>query len=207
MSKFKRLISAAALTLISSAAFAGPIVDFTSASAASSSSVWSLGYKFHVNADVTAVGLGTFDFGADGLVGPQQVGLWDSSGNLLASTFVDNSSALEGVWRFKSIAPVALGAGQSYYVASQGGEGYTFSPSDLTVDPSITFEQDAWHYVGSTDASPLAFPDMTLGTVGFFGGNVLLGAPTSVPEPFSLALLGIGGLAFGASRRAARSRK
>jgi hypothetical protein len=207
MSKIKLLMSTAILSMLSSAALAGPIVDFTNASGGFGLSNWSLGYKFHVDSNVTAVGLGTYDFNKDGLAGPQQVGLWDSTGTLLASTFVDNSSALDGVWRFKSIAPIVLNAGQSYYVASQGGEGYAYSPVDFTVDSSITYERNAWHYVGSTDASPLAFPDTADGMIGYFGGNVMLGTPTtSVPEPFSLALLGVGALAFGASRRAAKSR-
>src|ERR1035438_3450618 len=101
-------------------------VDFSSPGSQVGESLWSLGYQFIANNAVSVVALGTFDYLQDGLVGPQQVGLWDASHTLLASTFVDNSDPLQGFWRFNAIAPVTLVAGATYYVAAQGGEGYTW---------------------------------------------------------------------------------
>src|SRR4051794_38628522 len=82
-------------------------VSFTAPGAQNSSSLWSLGYQFTANTSATITGLGVFDFIQDGLDGAQQVGLWDGQGNLLASTFVDNSDALvNDFWRFHPISGV-----------------------------------------------------------------------------------------------------
>jgi hypothetical protein len=178
--------------VLSSVSFAGTFgVDFTGWNAGNSVSFWSLGYQFTANTGVTVTGLGAFDFGQDGFAQPQQVGLWDSSGTLLASTFVSNSDPLQGLWRFHPISGVTLTSGANYYVASQGGEGYVFF-TNLMVAPQITFIQDAWHYNGDTSNNPLAFPDQTDGFGvssggGFFGGNIEFGA---TPEPGTLVLFG-----------------
>ena len=169
-------------------------VDFTSPGEQADSSVWSLGYSFMVNSPTTVIKLGAYDYGQNGFAQAQQVGLWDSNHTLLASTFVDNSDTLQGFWRFHSIIPLVLTVGDTYYVASQGGEGYTFQDNGLTVAPQITFLLDAWHYNNNSNNNPLAFPDSTdnldasVGG-GFFGGNVELG---SVPEPSTMLLLGSG---------------
>jgi hypothetical protein len=180
-------------------------VDFTSVGTQVSVSDWSLGYKFIANNPISVVGLGTFDYGQNGFASPQQVGLWNSSGTLLASTFVDNSDPLTGFWRFASITPVALTPGSTYYVASEGGEGYTFFTGGFTVNPNITYIQDAWHYNASTTNSPLAFPDtsdfVSSGSGGaFFGGNVEL---ADTPEP-AFFIPVFGGLAVLASVRRRR---
>ena len=202
--KFRLMVVCAIFAVILTAVPAGAAtlgVDFSSPGLQAGQSSWSLGYQFIANNAISVVALGTFDYGQDGLAGPQQVGLWDASHNLLASTFVDNSDPLQGFWRFNAISPISLVAGATYYVASQGGEGYTFEPSGFTVDPNITFVQDAFHYNGDTSNSPLAFPDRTDNLAGFFGGNIELSSSATTPEPSSFALFGLGMAVVGLVRR------
>jgi len=178
-----------------------PGVNFTGYTGSYDMSWWGLGYSFKANTSATVGELGAFDYRQDGFVQAQQVGLWDSSRNLLASTYVNNSDALQGFWRFHSIAPVTLTADQTYYVASQGGEGYAYFGTGFTVAPEITFLRDAWYYVGDQSNNPIYFPEQTNNINfsaggGYFGGNIGL---VSTPEPASLllllpGLLGIAGL-------------
>jgi hypothetical protein len=176
-------------------------VDFASPGKQDNASVWSLGYQFIANTASAVIGLGTFDYQQTGLVGPQQVGLWNSSGTLLASTFVDNSDPLTGFWRFAPIAPVTLTPGDTYYVASQGGEGYTWLTSGFTVSPNITFVSDAWEFTTATsNNTPLTFPATSDGYTqseggGLFGGNIEF-SPSATPEPgyFVAVFAGLAGL-------------
>jgi len=175
-------------------------VDFASPGLQDDASVWSLGYQFIANNAVAVTGLGTFDYQQGRLASPQQVGLWDSSGTLLASTFVDNSDPLTGFWRFAPIAPVTLTPGDTYYVASQGGEGYTWQTSGFTVSPNITFVNDAWEFTGGTSNTPLTFPATSDGFTqseggGLFGANIEFGT-SAIPEPgyFVVVFAGLAGL-------------
>jgi hypothetical protein len=159
-------------------------------------SVWNLGWSFTVNSTVTAVGLGNWagaSFPQD-----QQVGLWDSAGTLLASSYVSNADALVGTgpWRFAVIAPVTLVAGQTYVVGGEGGADYTGNEGvgTVTIDPRITYGTDLYTYNGGAN-SPLVEPTSTESRpYGWFGGNVELGAAVPEPAAWSLMLVGIGGL-------------
>jgi hypothetical protein len=184
-------------------------VDFSGHGPQVAVSVLSSGYEFKVNNPVTVVALGTFDLTQNGFAQPQQVGLWTLSGTLLASTYVNNSDPLQGFWRFNSITPVALMAGASYVVGSQGGEGYTFFTHGFTVDPDISYIQDRFHNLGNTNNNPLTFPERTdnftvLQGGGIFGGNVEFGR--AVPEPGACVLLGSLGLTAAGFRRRKRAR-
>ena len=144
------------ILLVSGVAFAGDIgVNFSSWSQSNNSSVWSLGYSFYANSNTTVIALGAYDYLNDGFAQPQQVGLWDASQNLLASVYVTNGDTLIGYWRFHDIPGVSLTAGDLYYVASQGGEGYVWYSIGMTVAPEITFNGDAWHYIGTGINDPL----------------------------------------------------
>ena len=183
-----------ALLLLSGVAVAGTIgVNFTSPGVQNNPSMWNLGYLFTANQNVSVTALGTYDYNQDGFSQDQQVGLWTSSGVLIASTYVSNSDPLTGFWRFHNITPVNLVSGQSYVVGSQGGEGYTWFTNGMAVAPQITFNRDAFYYIGDLSNSPLYFPTQTDGFGqglggGFFGGNVMLSSAT--PEPGTLALAG-----------------
>ena len=199
--KLGLLMACSALVAIAQPAFAGnPGIDFTGGQDFGSS-VWNLGYSFTANTNVSVVGLGNWagaEFPQD-----QQVGLWDSQGNLLASAFVSNSDTSIGAWKFHSIAAVQLVAGQTYIVGGQGGAEYTGLISNVTVDSRITYGTDLFTDVG-TQNDPLVMPTDSEGEPhGWFGGNVEL-ASGAVPEPASWALM-LGG--FGAIGGAMRSRR
>jgi hypothetical protein len=201
----KSLIALVFLLVCASTGFASSLgVDFVSPGLVLGPSTWSLGFKFQANTAATVTRLGVFDAFQDGLSGTQQVALWDTHGNLLASTLVDNSDVLEGYWRFRTISSVTLTVGETYYVSSQGGEYYTFQTNGFTVNPYITYIQDSWNYNGHSLYSPLGFPSSSSFITqsqggGFFGGNLDFGAPPQqaqqaqrVPEPNTVVLLSVG---------------
>jgi hypothetical protein len=109
---------------------------------------WNLGWSFTANSNVDVVGLGNWD-GGD-FFEDQQIGLWNSTGNLLASDYVTGSETPVGNarWVFESIAPVALIAGQTYVVGAQGGANFTGEVGPPTFDPRITYGTDLYTYLG-----------------------------------------------------------
>jgi hypothetical protein len=158
---------------------------------------WTLGFNFVANASVSMTGLGAFDADHDGFVASHDVGLWDSSGNLLASATVGSGDTLIGDFRYVKVAPVALTAGNTYYVGANnygvGGDLFGFLGT-ISSAPGVTYGLSAY-----APGAALQFPPYTSGyQPGYFGGNLLISA---VPEPSSYAML-IAGLALaGAVRR------
>lgn len=163
---------------------------------------WTLGYSFQVNSPITVTGLGVFDANSDGLNVSHAVGLWDSVGNLLASTTVPAGTVapLNSFYRMETISGVSLTAGNIYYVGSVNGidnDGWLQDPTTLIAAPEITYLSRRFEF----SSGGLVFPDLAgSGTTGYFGGNFEFG--TSTPEPTSLLMFGSGILAAaGALRR------
>jgi len=165
---------------------------------------FSMGYLFEVTANVQVVGLGAFDFQENGLAISHEVGLWTSTGTLIASTTVQGgtASALQGHFRYESIAPVTLTAGRFYVVAAaKSGLNDRYASLDVAPfeAPGITYVEDRHLFTNA-----LAMPTISQGlTGGWFGGNILLADQAAVPEPASLAIWGLGalGCVIGAYRR------
>lgn len=194
---------------IASGAHAQLGVDVSNGSFDYGASDWNLGYEFTADAPLTVVALGNWLPSGASFPQPQQVGLWTSSGTLLASTYVTNSDTVIGNWIFNSITPVALTAGQTYVVGGQGGADYTGNSGATTFDPNITYVQDLATPNGGAN-SPLVMPTSTNGlsasNAGWFGGNVFFGTASSTPEPGTYALLGSLGLTGATFLRRRRAR-
>jgi hypothetical protein len=125
-----------------------------------------------------------------------------------------------GSYRYESVAPLTLTAGQTYFVGAHFAPvvdrcGRACGDSLLafgseTYAPGVTF-LNATQSLPVIGDGPLVFPNLDAGIAGegFFGPNFLLTTvdPIAAPEPASLGLagLGIGVLLAGAFRRSCHS--
>jgi hypothetical protein len=160
------------------------------------------GYAFSLNTPVLVTDLGMYDFLGDGFsVSSHAVGIWDSSGVLLASVTVSSTSVLADSFRYAALgAPLLLVPGQTYIVgAAIGSEIYQFNTTNTVFNPAI-------NYLGNrsnNNGSALAFPNLYIASddVGIFGGSFRL---LPVPEPSAFALLSVAALLAAAGKMSAR---
>ena len=162
-----------------------------------------MGWEFQANTAEIVTALGAFDDSQDGLNESHDVGLWDANGVLLASTTIASGTgaALINQFRYNSVAPVTLVAGQDYFIGAvwlDGADPMVFAATGLTTDPSITYLSSAY-IAGGTLTDP-TFLDGGLG--GYFGPNLI---GSTVPEPLSLSLFGAGLAGAAAIRRRKKS--
>jgi hypothetical protein len=175
-----------------------PLITVTSPGEVYAGSPWTLGFEFSPQQNVYVTNLGTFDAGS-GLSTSVQVGIWDTSGNLLVSATVPAGTAgiLNGSFRYTAITPFLLTAGNRYVIGSyysgtassyntgQGGSG--------SMDPTFVIVQDRFVTAGS-----LSYPSQTDGYSGAWLGANLEYQTTSQTAPsvptlstWAMALLAI----------------
>ena len=161
-----------------------------------------LGWEFSVNRQLLVTALGFWDpSAATPLRGNHEVGIWDLGGNLLADGTVLTNSPFTGAFRYATVSPVLLNAGQTYriaaFLAQNDADLFQFGSVTIGANPAITVV----HGVSSFGGQGFVFPTAVFGGNGIFGPNFQANV---VPEPATLTLLGLGLIGYAAARRAHR---
>lgn len=193
------IIAAALLTGVHPAQ-ASLAVDFTAPAdlfnkADTGSDINIIGWQFNVINDLTVNSLGYYC--GKGCADAHNVGLYESTGKLLASTTVTSGDLMLGnaLWRFHSIASVTLLEGSSYILAATvGNDSYTADIGDtyftgLAWNPDIVFITDVFDSINSILPSSWTSSE-SVGVMGGFGPNM-----AQVPEFDYLICFGLIGLA------------
>jgi len=173
--------------------FADPVNGF-------SSTQGNDGVQFRLTADIRVTALGYYDRNQNGLSQSHPVGIYSvSSQSLLASATVGAGSSLVGLFRYESITPLDLSAGESYRLVGfhpgtgVGGDLYQIIPVGSVTIASPIVHEGNYNNLDSMLSYPTNGPAMTN---IFFGPNFLY-----VPEPSTGLLTLLAAIALAARRR------
>lgn len=165
------------------------------------------GYTFQTKEIITVTALGAFSYVLSNQT-PVTVGLWNDSGVLLGSASVALTNALStALAHYSSITPVALSPEQTYHIGAFSPNGALATGVSLPTDGGFLYLAPELILRGSASSSSegLAFPAEEEGANGaaYVAPNFLF---QPIPEPSTLALAAMGGIAllFGLRRNPRR---
>lgn len=163
------------------------------------------GFRFKTNQDLYLSALGFIDVRDPGLNAAHEVGIWDNTGNLIASTTVaaGEVAPLIGGFRYSQIPALSLLAGEIYTIAAISfGDVMLSNPTRIGASEITLLDPDRNVYAPSASAVGLTFPDRLGGPESAIANFLFSVSPpspdiTSAPEPNSLAIILLGFGVFG----------
>ena len=180
-----------------------------------------LGFDFTPTANESVTSLGYFNFNGTatagaGLKNAHSVGLYDPTGNLLASTIIaagslGTSDTNGSVFVYNSVTPVNLVAGTKYTLFGTTGA----SPGDGFVENAtgaiyngITYNQNQYNVSTTLSGTRSNTGGLNFQGPGYFGPNAII-ASAAVPEASSSVglgvLLALGGMALIARKKSVKA--
>lgn len=179
--------------------FPNPAIRFTNYFSGSNPQVgYTIGWDFTVtNGPIFVSHLGYYDYAGDGLGGSHEVGIFDSSGNLLASNTVAAGvtellvgDPTLGWFRYHALSTdLVLQPGSTYRIGGVGSDNDAAqnSPQNLTVGTRLVLGDS---YSTPTGTGVLTFPTTFISGPEnpFSGPNFLY-----IPEPSTVMLFATGG--------------
>lgn len=133
----------------------------------------SIGFQFSPTLDIDVSALGFFDYLGDGLGESHEIGIFDQTGTLLTSVVVPSGTAasLIGDFRYSSVNPLTLKAGQTYTMAAfletQADLIGYLDVEDLVVPSATSLGSFPVRFL-TPSGSGLSFPTETLGASSEF---------------------------------------
>jgi hypothetical protein len=218
MSYATRLRSAVALvalaTLAPAASFAQTTaINLAAGTAGNQSWTGALGIDFNVTQAINVTSLGAFDAGSNGFATAKSVRLYDrTTGLAIASVLLaaGTGTSLDGAYRFASIPSLALSVGFLGSIVADG-----FNEADLNYNtlgaafPGTINTSGAFTFVGGSryDGAAGVYPTITDGgpAVRYGAGSFKYNVVSTVPEPTTWAMMGMGLLGVGGIARRKRS--
>jgi hypothetical protein len=202
--RFGCVLTLAALVL-ASPVFAGELVVAPDSGSLRTGDGFTLGTAFTVGSSSAKVtSLGAWDNGSDGLSFAKPVAIWDSGGTMIASATVPAGTAgtLVGEFRYTSITPVTLTAGQQYTAGVYYSAADTDSLHDHTGTPTMSSDFTGYVavFTGSNTVGSISRP-----TGGATGAEYI--GPSfqyAVPEPASIGTMLLAGSLLVLRRRTAK---
>ena len=149
------------------------------------------GWSFTVERTTDYHALGYWDEDADGLIGSPRVGLWDSSGSLLASTNIPSGTSsiallettgINGIFRWVPIGTVTLNPGETYYLGAQSALDNFVFDGNAVFDSNVNFDASRNSLSSDGGIEDFSFPQYAEGGTGRFGPNIA----QIVPEPITI---------------------
>lgn len=184
--------------LLAQSALADPLYTFSSVNETYTNDIpATLGFVFSVNNNFDVTSLGWFDECLDGFQNEHYVALFNQdTKQLLASTTLPagSANALDGSFRYQSIASVTLTPGVTYLLAGTTGavDSYTENDDvrDFAVNPNFNIPENGALFADNTGSPEFVYPTLHFKDYVAYAGPNLEGS--DAPEPASLALLSAG---------------